>query len=69
METEQTLPPTPLDASLLAAEAIVSQLVFYALLQTPELNPELAFVFPKAIDVTGEGVLLLATQRMEAAEA
>jgi len=69
METEQNLPPTPLDASLLAAEAIVSQLVFYAMLQNTDVNPELALVLPKAADMTDEGVLLLATQRMDPAEA
>jgi len=69
METEQNLPPTPLDASLLTAEAIVSQLVFYAMLQSPDVNPELAMVLPKAADMTDEGLLLLATQRMDPAEA
>jgi hypothetical protein len=69
METEQNLPPTPLDASLLAAEAIVSQLIFYAVLQDPDVNPDLAMVLPKAADLTDEAVLLLATQRLEPAEA
>jgi hypothetical protein len=76
MEPHLSASVTPLEASQIAAENIVSQLVFFAMLQDPAavsdpLSPiQLTLEgLNKSDDFAAETVLLLATSRMEAAEA
>ncbi len=75
METQLSASTTQFELSQLAAENIVSQLVFFAMLRDPAaLSDPLSPIQLKldGVDQAGstlETVLLLATQRMEAAEA
>jgi|ETNvirnome_6_100_1030635.scaffolds.fasta_scaffold181254_2 hypothetical protein len=75
MQTELSASVTQLEASQIAAENIVSQLVFFAMLQDPSTMSDPLSPIQLKLDgdeVGGAGletVLLLATQRMEAAEA
>lgn len=76
MEPQLSASLTPLEASQLAAENIVSQLVFFAMIQNPStltdpLSPiQLKLDSEESVSqVANETVLLLATSKMEAAEA
>ena len=75
METQLSASVTQLEASQIAAENIVSQLAFFAMLQDPSLmtGPDSPFLLKhqgSVVDeVANETVLLLATSKMEAAEA
>ena len=75
METQLSASTTQFELSQLAAENIVSQLVFFAMLRDPAalsnpLSPiQLKLDGVDQVGSTLETVLLLATQRMEAAEA
>ena len=76
METQLSASVTQLEASQIAAENIVSQLVFFAMIQNPStltdpLSPiQLKLDSEESVSqVANETVLLLATSKMEAAEA
>ena len=75
METQLSASVTQLEASQIAAENIVSQLAFFAMLQDPSLliGPESPILLKhqgsEVDEVANETVLLLATSKMEAAEA
>ena len=76
MEPQLSASLTPLEASQHAAENIVSQLVFFAMIQNPStltdpLSPiQLKLDSEESVSqVANETVLLLATSKMEAAEA
>jgi hypothetical protein len=75
METQLSASVTQLEASQIAAENIVSQLAFFAMLQDPSLmtGPDSPILLKhqgsEVDEVANETVLLLATSKMEAAEA
>ena len=75
METQLSASVTQLEASQIAAENIVSQLAFFAMLQDPSLLtvPESPILLKhqgsEVDEVANETVLLLATSKMEAADA
>ena len=75
METQLSASVTQFEASQIAAENIVSQLAFFAMLQDPSLLTDadspimLKYQGSELDEVANETVLLLATSKMEAADA
>ena len=75
METQLSASITQLEASQIAAENIVSQLAFFDMLQDPTLlagseSPiQIKHEGLEVDEVANETVLLLATSKMEAADA
>ena len=75
METQLSASVTQLEASQIAAENIVSQLAFFAMLQDPRLltGPDSPILLKhqgsEVDEVANETVLLLATSKMESSDA